>query len=75
MYSEDPRSQTVYQWEFCVNNRYMGFLCEDGLDITKLHDSIQHTVHKGDSCVSGTLDTAQRVFHLSSPHCTYIVGM
>ena len=48
----------------------MEFLYEwDGLDGTKIYNTLQNPIYKWDSLVSGTLDSAQRVSHLSSPHC------
>ena len=47
------------------------FSCKwDSLDGTKVYNPILHTTHKWDSYVSGTLNPAHRVSHLSSPYCT-----
>ena len=49
----------------------MGSLCKwDGLDGTKIHNTMQNAIHKWHSYVSGTLESAQRVSHLLSPHCS-----
>ena len=42
----------------------MGSVCRwDGLDGSKIHNTIQHTIYTWDSHVSGTLDTVRRVSH------------
>ena len=52
----------------------MGFLGNwDGLDKTKIHNTIQNATYKWDPFVSGTPDSALRVSQLSSPHCTLSV--
>ena len=38
------------------------------LDETKIDNNIQHTIYKWESHVSGTLDSAQEVSHLSNPN-------
>ena len=65
-------SLIILQWEPDKwDSIQVGFLCKwDGLDETKIQNIIQNAIHKWDSCVRGTLDSARRVSHLWNPHCT-----
>ena len=63
----DLQCQTPIKWD----SVYVRFSCKwDSLDWTKVYNPIQQRAYKWYSCVSGILDPAQRVSHLSIPHCT-----